>query len=398
MKVYLIGTGADGRKTLTAEAEKALDEAQIYIGAERMLSAVTAENKPRFCACGSEKIRDYIDAHNEYSCAAVLLSGDISFYSGARRLRGMLGGHKIVGIPGISSLSYMCARLGIPIEETETVSLHGREGSICARVRDSKYTFVLLGGRESAADIAQRLCDFGMGNCVMHIASRLGYDDERIISAAAAEADTAGIDRLCAVMIENNGARNIIGRHIEDDEFIRGGVPMTKSEVRAVSIAKLSTGIDSVVYDIGAGTGSVAIEASLRSHDIKVYAIERSDEGIGLIEKNRRLFGADNVFPIHGSAPEALCGLPAPTNVFIGGSGGRLYEILKAVTENAPSAQIVINTVALNSAAEVLSAAAELGLDYEVTSVTAARSKRIGGYDMMTGLNPVYIFNLGSKL
>ncbi|MGN0163283.1 MAG: precorrin-6y C5,15-methyltransferase (decarboxylating) subunit CbiE [Candidatus Ornithomonoglobus sp.] len=405
MKVYLIGIGMGDNKTLTAEAARAMEDAEIFIGAERMFEAVKAYDKPKYKAYKPDEIEEYL-LKSTAGTAAVLLSGDISFYSGAKGLTEKLKAYEIVHIPGISSYSYMCAKLGIAVTDTELVSLHGpqtdyfNKKSICNIVRDSKYTFALLNEPKDINSLITQLGSYKLNDCIIHIGSRLGYEDEMLCETGVSymfDAEREEIKAPVSVIIENPSPKNLLGRHIKDDEFIRDKVPMTKEDIRALCISRLALDRDSVLYDIGAGTGSIAVEASLTSHDIKVYAVEKKSEGYVLINQNRCKFGCDNVFLINGEAPEALECLPAPTHVFIGGSDRRLKEIVECVIRKNPAVKIVINTIALNSAAEVMRVIEELDLDSEIISVNIAKSKKVRGYDMMMGQNPVYIFTLTKK-
>lgn len=184
---------------------------------------------------------------------------------------------------------------------------------------------------------------------------------------------------------------------MEDKHFIRGKIPMTKSEVRAVSLSKLGLSRDSVVYDIGAGTGSVAVEAALYACQGHVYAVEQKREGCELIRQNQEKFGAKNLTVIEGHAPEALKGLPAPDRVFVGGSGGELSRILDLVWEKNPQARVVANAIAL----ETLTAAWEYlkhrGLEAEVVSIQVSKARKTGDYHLMIAQNPVYIITVGPK-
>lgn len=406
MKVYLIGIGMGDGKTITAEAKAAMDSADVFIGAERMLEAAKEYKKPMFKEYAADEIKNYLDEHSEYENAAVLLSGDISFYSGAKKLMELFDEYEVINIPGISSYSYMCGKLGIDIAETELVSLHGdntdyyNKKSICNIVRDSKYTFALLNAPKDINSLITQLGSYKLNDCIIHIGSRLGYQDESFTQTGVSymfDAEQEEIKAPVSVIIENPSPKKLVGKHIKDDEFIRDNTPMTKDEIRALSIAKLELDPDSILYDIGAGTGSVAVEASLVSHDIKVYAIEKKPERYVLVNSNRCKFGCDNIMLINGEAPEALDYLPAPTHVFIGGSGGRLLDIVECVIKKNPAVRIVINTIALNSLAEVMRVIDELDLESEIISVNTAKSKKVGEYDMMMGQNPVYIFTLRKK-
>lgn len=182
---------------------------------------------------------------------------------------------------------------------------------------------------------------------------------------------------------------------IPDDMFIRGQVPMTKTEVRAVTIAKARLRDTDIVWDIGAGTGSISIEAALAAANGCVYAVEKNEEALALIESNIRLFETDNVIVCPGAAPEALSGLPAPDRVFIGGSGGSLAEIISLVNRELPvGGRIVINAVVL----ETLTTAAETlkTLDFgdlDITQVTIAKASPVGRVHMFRSHNPVFVIS-----
>lgn len=199
---------------------------------------------------------------------------------------------------------------------------------------------------------------------------------------------------------------------MKDEGFVRGNVPMTKSEVRAVSLSKLELwdirteseqgcpdgfGLEQrVVYDVGAGTGSVAVEAARQIGSRgKVYAIERSREALSLIEQNRDRFGVNNLFIVEGEAPEALEGLTPPTHVFVGGSGGRMEQILRAVLEKNPRARVVINAAAFETLTEVLAVLGKLEIEPEIVSVQVSRAVKRGSYHMLEGQNPVFVISFG---
>ena len=205
--------------------------------------------------------------------------------------------------------------------------------------------------------------------------------------------DCAGLD---VAFVRNPSPDKRVAAHIEDEEFIRGGVPMTKAEIRAVSLAKLGLTQDAVLYDIGAGTGSVSVEAALRSGEIKVYAVEKNPEAIRILKENKRQFGCDNIEVVEGTAPGGLQNLEPPTHVFVGGSSGNLSEILKAVTDRNPDVRIVINAASLETIGEVLGAERSGLLSApEIVQIAASRSRQLGAYHMMTALNPVYVVSDG---
>ncbi len=191
---------------------------------------------------------------------------------------------------------------------------------------------------------------------------------------------------------------------MRDEWFIRGAVPMTKSEVRAVSISKLELSDSAVLWDVGAGTGSVSVEAALLYSGLEVVAFEHRGEAIGLIEENRKKAGTDRISVVKGMAPDSfqrafeLNGKNAiPTHAFIGGSSGRMEEILKSLWLLNPSIRVVINVIALESLAEVLRILKKRETEAEVVSVQVSRAEKAGNSHLMKGHNPVYIIAFGGE-
>lgn len=402
--VYLIGIGPGSGRGMTREAAEAVESAELYAGADRMLRILPDSGKPRLCTYRPEEIRSFLDSTEGWTRAAVLFSGDVGFYSGAEKTEKALAGYRTVRIPGVSSVCCLCARLGIPWDSTRLISLHGRRANLVTAVRDSRWTFALLSGPADLKKAAERLLAYDMDEVRIFIGEQLGYPEEKIRSFSAGalmeeiEDPEVTFDPLLSAVFENPDPRPVSVSELPDGEMIRGSVPMTKSEVRTVSLAKLGLQNGSVLYDIGAGTGSCSMQASLWCPEGQIYAVERKREALDLIAENRYKFRADNVEIVPGEAPEALQNLPAPTHVLIGGSGGKLRRILEAVWEKNPDARIVINCVTLNSAAELYGLLQERGIrDAETVQISAARAQRAGGYELMTGQNPVLIVTIPGR-
>ncbi|MBQ4353936.1 MAG: precorrin-6Y C5,15-methyltransferase (decarboxylating) subunit CbiT, partial [Clostridia bacterium] len=207
-------------------------------------------------------------------------------------------------------------------------------------------------------------------------------------------------DSLSVLYIENESAVRRHRHGIADEEFLRGDVPMTKSEVRTISMAKLDLPADAVVYDVGAGTGSVSVECALAAYDGQVYAIKKEADAAELIRQNRGKFGCGNLHIVEGLAPDALNDLPVPTHAFIGGSSGNLREILAVLLDKNPDVRIVINAITVETQTEAEECAKMFGFtEYETVSVNIARSRKLGRYHMMTAQNPVSVITLqGGKL
>lgn len=182
---------------------------------------------------------------------------------------------------------------------------------------------------------------------------------------------------------------------IPDDCFIRGPVPMTKEEIRAVVLAKGKLFPEAVVYDLGAGTGSIAVEAALLVPRGKVFAYEKNPAAVALIEQNKERFRVANLEVVHREAPEGLENLPPAHTVFVGGSGGRLEEILqRSLAQLRPGGRIVMDAVTVETLAAVLRFAGEQGLAADAVAVSVARLERAGRYHLWKALNPVHIITL----
>ncbi|MFW6269184.1 MAG: precorrin-6Y C5,15-methyltransferase (decarboxylating) subunit CbiT [Bacillota bacterium] len=181
---------------------------------------------------------------------------------------------------------------------------------------------------------------------------------------------------------------------ISDDLFIRANVPMSKEEIRAVIISKLRLKNKHIVYDIGAGTGSVSIEIAQQAKEGRVYAIERKKEAIDLIVKNTKEFELENIKIIEGNAPEKLSDLPSPDRVFIGGSDGQLANILKGVDNKIKSdGRIVVTAVTINTLNLAIKTFEKLNYELNISNIAVTRTKKVNDYHMFKALNPIYIIS-----
>jgi cobalt-precorrin-6B (C15)-methyltransferase len=187
---------------------------------------------------------------------------------------------------------------------------------------------------------------------------------------------------------------------IADEEFIRQDVPMTKQEIRILSLVKAQIAPDAVIYDIGAGTGSLSIEAARLAPKGEVYAIERSSEGINLIRANAANFAVTNMQVIQAEAPDGLAGLPEADAILIGGSGSRLPEILETVTPKLKqTGRLVLNCITVQTlmqCIEFMRQHSDIYI-YEAIQVQVTRLLQVGTYDMAKANNPIYIVTCWKK-
>lgn len=253
-KVTLVGIGIGTPEGMTVEAAQVIEKADLLVGADRMLAAAADKHKPTFSAYEPRKIGDYLELHPEYQRIVVLLSGDIGFYSGAKRLYEELEQRdfEVDALCGISSVVYFCGKLRTAWEDVCLLSTHGRSANLVGAVKSHHKTFTLLGKGESVHVLCQELMEYGLAHVTVHIGIQLGYEDEKILSGTPEELLKQSIDGLCVALIENETPFSGIRACVDDEEFSRGKAPMTKSEIRSLSVAKLQLPKDAVVYDVGA--------------------------------------------------------------------------------------------------------------------------------------------------
>ena len=396
-RIDIVGMGMGAMATLTLEAKAALEACDCVIGAARLIEAAKDFGKPSFAEIAPERIAQIVSEHPEYRRVAVAMSGDTGFFSGARKLMPLLEGHQVRLVPGLSSLQYLCAKLGTPWDDVQPVSLHGREGGVVQALNRTGRAFALLGGTDGLKRLCQTLCDAGLGDAALSVGQRLSYPEEAILTGRASELADAPCEPLSAALIERSPGPMPVG--LPDAAFAREAgerpVPMTKSEVRAVSVSKLRLTEDAVVWDVGAGTGSVSVEAALNCPRGRVYAVECREDAAALVERNARRFGAKNLEVVCGEAPGALEALPAPDRVFVGGSGGKLREIIDVALSKNPAARIVVNAIAPESVGEIAQIIRERGFGgHELIQLNVARAKTAGRVHLMEAMNPVWIASI----
>lgn len=400
-KVTIIGAGPGNPDLLSRAALDAIDIADVVIGAHRALAGIDVP--PDVVRCELVKTADIVAALTDaasWQRAVVVMTGDVGLFSGARRLVEALSGNAQVDvrvIPGISSASYLAARLARPWQDWRFASAHGVACDIVAEAERAGELFLVTSGGEDPSRLSGELVQAGFGDARVTVAERLSYPDERITCATASEIAGQTFDDLNVMLIEFAGGAAssrwpYASSGIPDELFIRGDVPMTKQEVRAVALAKLRLTATDTVWDVGAGTGSVSIEAALVARAGSVWAVERNATGVRLIRENADAFGCGNVHAVPGVAPEALAKLPVPDAVFVGGSAGELPSIVEAALEKNSQVRLCVPCVTvetLTEACTLLSGSRFKG--FEACQVSAARAEAVGSHHLMKAQNPVFL-------
>ena len=444
LQITLAGIGMGAEALLTEEVRNRIAEADYVFGAKRMVESIKKlckQNVKTYNCYLSKDIIPVIENIQENSAKIVILfSGDTGFYSGCEKLYNELCKHKGMGkaevLPGISSLSMLSARTGISWQDAKILSTHGVEPALWkSRLLDAakheKKTFFLTSGVADVEEIGNLLSsEFAKEewkNLKIYLGYQLSYPQEWVRCLT--------VDELCKLMSRdhNDGGQDslqnslqeepqdklqdklqdkpeeglyvgmILNEHPKkhrltpgypDDMFIRGQVPMTKEEVRSVSICKLHLTEDAVVYDIGSGTGSVSVEIAALSPHVQVYAMEVNGEAVSLLEENCKQFGLHNVRCIRTKAPDGLEDLPVATHAFIGGSKGNLREILWTLYRKNNHMRIVVNAVSMETICQMQELLKELPVEQEeILQLSVTKTKQLGSYHMLQAANPVYIYS-----
>lgn len=405
--ITLAGAGMGRKAGLTGEVQAAIHEADILLGAERLIAPWQpgVEKKPYYLA---EQIVPYLQELQETRryCGngkvAVLFSGDSGFHSGCQKLYGALGeairNGRIQGtlhvLPGISSVAVLAARIGESYQDAAVYSMHGKKlTNIVNKIKRNPKTFFLTSGVRDVNRLGMLLERAGMEECRVTLGYQLSQEEEQVLTLSPGECCGRREEGLYICMVSNPKAEaGKLTHGMEDSAFLRNKVPMTKEEVREISICKLHLHRGAVVYDIGSGTGSVAVEAAGISDEIQVYALERKGEAAALIQKNQRNFGLENIEVVEMEAPSGMEGLPAATHAFIGGSGGKLEEILEKLYGINPEMRVVLNAVSMETISQIRALFSDHRIcKEEIVQVQVSRAEKVGSYHLMRAENPVWI-------
>jgi precorrin-6Y C5,15-methyltransferase (decarboxylating) len=390
---------------LTPLSEKALDAAHCLVIAKR--HAPLAAGRPDVIVMGPrlEDTFAAIERRLEEGSVAVAVSGDAGIFSLMPRLRERFPDQKITVIPGVSALQSLCAALGETWEDARIVSVHGRDLSpskAAALVAHGEKTIFFCGPERDPGWICRALeerdidAEVAVGEC-------LSYPEERVTTGHPFELAGRSFDPLSVVRVRNARPLPLFPSRLEDSDFLRSQdpgvtIPMTREEVRTIALDKLRLDSASVVWDIGAGTGSVSVACARLCPWGEVHAAERLPQAIQLLQANKAKFRAYNLFIHEGDAASLLDSLPAPTHVFVGGSGGTLPQILQHVGGRGENIRVVVSGVTLNTVAvafEIMSGREFYSLD--VLQVSVSRGKAVGDKMIMSAQNPVTLLSAWTK-
>jgi precorrin-6Y C5,15-methyltransferase (decarboxylating) len=400
-RLYIIGVGPGDPAQLTFAAAEAIRAADCVVAADRHICLVPENKKLLKLGCFEETFGNIERALNCGS-AAVLVSGDTGIYSLTPLLRKRFQGKaEILTLPGVSSPQYLCAAVGERWDDAAILSVHGREiaeARILDAVDRNARAIFLCGPDKTPQWLCRLLNDNGLGGVRVTVGERLSYSDQTITTGPASELADKKFDALSVVLTLNSAPWKKINTRPRDKDFLRTEVPMTRECVRSAVVDMLELAQDSVLWDIGAGTGSVSAASAMQCRDGAVFAVEQKDAAAELIRNNMRKFHLHNVKVIAGDALEVIQSLQKPTHVFIGGSGAELPEIINFAARLGAGIRIVVSSVTLKTyslAAELLSG--ERFEAFEAQQISVSSAKKVGGSVIMAAQNPVTLFAAVTK-
>ncbi|HZU05771.1 MAG TPA: precorrin-6y C5,15-methyltransferase (decarboxylating) subunit CbiE [Chloroflexota bacterium] len=394
--VYVIGIGDDGPAGLTAAACQRIAAATLLAGGARHLAFFPDHPAERFV------IRDNLGALVARLAAAgpaerpvVLASGDPCFYGIAPYLVRHLGRERVRVEPHVSSVQLAFARLGESWHDAVVLSAHGRPlAPLIPRALAARKVAFLTDEQNTPGAIAAALLAAGHADCPAHVFEHLGGAAERHVCCRLTELPGQRFAPLNVLVLLREGAEPAVraGFGLPESAYAHRDGQITKAEVRAVSLAKLRLRPGMVLWDIGAGCGSVSLEASALLAGGLVYAVERDAAQLALLQQNAAAQPAPGLAIVAGEAPEALAGLPDPDAVFIGGSGGRLLDVLALVTARLrPGGRLVANFATLEHLNTALSWLRGRGWACEVVQLAVARGRAVGELTRLAALHPVFV-------
>ena len=384
----IVGIGEDGLAGLGERARQAIAGAEIVFGGERHLElaaeAITGESRS-WLSPFSRSVEAVVAERNRRVC--VLASGDPFHYGVGATLSRHVDPSEMDVIPQVSAFTLAAGRLGWPLAEVVSLSLHGRPlDLIRPHLHNGARILALTSDEHGPAQLAQLLNAAGFGISIVTVLEALGGPDERIRSQVAMGFALSDVHKLnvCAVtVVALPRARVLPMAAGRDDSLFEHDGQITKREVRALTLSALAPRRGELLWDIGAGSGSVAIEWMLADPSLKAIAIEADGERVARIGRNATVFGVPDLRIVGGTAPGALADLPQPHAVFIGG-GGSEPGVVEAVIAALPAGgRLVANAVTTEMEAVLLARHAELG--GSLTRIDIARTTEIGS---MTGWRP----------
>jgi precorrin-6B C5,15-methyltransferase / cobalt-precorrin-6B C5,C15-methyltransferase len=413
--INIIGIGLDGIEGLTPKLITKIKQSSILAGSDRLLNCFPDyQGKKIIFNDLTHNLTQIKDYYNQGNKITILATGDPLFFGIGRLLLQNFIPEKLAFYPHLSSIQLAFNKIKIPWHDSQIISLHGRnlESLIPLLKKGKDKIFILTDSRNNPPAIASLYLALNLpSSYYFYVAENLGSDQEQIYHFSTPteikklSQQKTNFASLNVIILIRQGLKEndlnltelpIIG--IPDQNFLtfsdRPGL-LTKREIRLNILGELALKPNQIIWDIGAGTGSVSIEIARLSPTSSVYAIEKTAMGISLIQQNSQRFQVSNVIPINGEAPAILKDLPTPEGIFIGGSGGNLTEILEFCSQKlAIDGILVIALTTLEHFYDSLNWFKCHQMDYNVLNLQISRSVPINNLTRLTPLNPINLISV----
>ncbi len=408
VSVSIIGIGDDGLDAVSESARQIILAADLLVGKERTLAlAPEAPGKRLFVGADLDQVVEQIEAAGNVK-TAVLVSGDPLFYGLARFLCDRLGHERCEIVPHVSSMQLAFARVKESWDEAYLTNLaqHSLE-NVVDRIRTAAKVGLFTTEECGPSKVAQAMLDRRIDYFEIYVCENLGARNERVTRGSVAEIAKQSFETLNVMVLVRDSetpdrprdplVRSLFGN--PDEVFVQSSPKhglLTPAEVRSIALAQMALGSQSIVWDIGAGSGSVSVEAAQLAPGGTVFAIEQDAEDISLIEENAKRFGVANVTPVLGKAPEAWAELPSPDAVFLEGSGREVARIAElAFSRLNANGRLVANVVSIQALSEVREALSKKTSQVQVWMINVARGTDQLERLRFDALNPTFLIAAG---
>lgn len=395
-KIYLVGAGITGWEGFASKAREVIGKSEVLIGHQRHLDIFPDFSGEKRLLGDLSELMDFLKQTDRR--VTLLASGDPTFFGVSRFLLRNLPKERIEIFPNVTSMQYAFARIKEPWDDGIFVSVHGRGlHPAVDKIIAAEKACVLTDKVNTPAAIAAELIERGAEGYEAWLCEDLGMATEKFTKTTLRGLLDIMASELNLLILIRTYEPNLVHYPligIDDDEFHTSKKLITKQEVRAVTLAKLQLQDDLVLWDIGAGSCSVSIEASNLMPNGRIFAVERNQQCVAFINENLKKFCARNIKLIEAFAPEGLDDLPDPDRVFIGGAGGKLDEIIDAVSQRLrPEGAVVINAVTLDTLTRAVEFLEDHGFTVEAACVNIAKTRSLTEYKMFEAQNPVYVIS-----
>jgi len=394
--IHVVGLGIEPGN-LSEDASYIIDNAQVLVGGKRQLAEFDEHPAQKIpVASPIDKTLNLVaEEHAKGVDVVVLADGDPMFYGIGSSVVDRFGAGEVRVYPGVTTLQSAAARLKVPWHDMTTVSLHGREdyGPLYSALIRSDWVAVYTDGNNVPSRVAQNVLDKGGDTHAVWVLENLGTDEERVRRFSLAKAAASSFAKLNIVLLERVREPEVrLGLGTPDHLFEACDAPVTKGPIRSVSLAALRMTADDVLWDLGAGSGVLSIEASSLCRKGRVYAVEKKADRVRMIRENVRRSNAYLVEVVHGTMPRCLADLPDPDRIFLGGGMSRDGKLLAEACERLkPGGRLVANVVLMDNLLRAKQIFKSMGWEFFISLIQASESKDLAWDLHFKALNPVFV-------